>query len=438
MRCGLLLVWLWVPPVWAQDTGTSAFSPASNIEAQWGGYLRGIGTVSFPDDQSMYGLLGAEPYTDAQTEFRLKNQIFIGSRWIAETHYELVGQFGDTLKKTHELERLLPVSTVEAVRGTAPINDNRRLFNLTHTLDAGDSYVVYHRLDRLNLTYTPDWGTVRIGRQALTWGDGFIFNPMDLFNPFPPTTILRDYKVGDDMAFLQRPVDMGDLQLLYVPRRDPADGHVESNQSSYAAKFHLTAAGSLEMNFMAAPHYGDDVVGLGAVGVLGGAAWRADAVYTFLTSDTAQHGFLQLVANLDYAWQWGGRNFYGFVEFYFDELGRAGRYAQALEDVPLRQRLERGELFTLGKTYFAGQLELELHPLVHAYWTTIVNVSDPSSILQPRLSWDVTDNIQLIAGASLYWGAPGTEYGGFDMDLAGQTVEVAPADQIYLWLTYTF
>jgi hypothetical protein len=434
----LLLMWLWLLPVWAQDTGNSALSPTSKIDVQWGGYLRGIGTMSFPDDRSIYGLVGAEPYEDGQAELRLKNQIFIGSRWIVETHYELVGQIGDTLEKTHELDWLLPPSTVEELTGTATINDDRRLFNLTHTLSAGDNYVTYHRLDRLNLTYTPDWGTVRIGRQALTWGNGFIFNPMDLFNPFPPTTILRDYKVGDDMAFLQLPAGAGDLQLLYVPRRDPADGHVEGDQSSFAGKLHLTTAGSLEMNFMAARHYGDDVFGLGAVGVLGGAAWRTDAVYTLLTSDAAQDGFLQLTANLDYAWQWGGRNFYGFIEFYYDELGRTERYDQALNDVPLRQRLERGELFTLGKTSLAAQLEIELHPLVHAYWTAIVNLSDPSSILQPRLVWDATSNLQLIAGAAIYWGGHCTEYGGFDTTVAGRTVEVAPADQLYLWLTYNF
>jgi hypothetical protein len=438
IRGCLLLLWLSVLPARAQDAGTSAVPPASNVDVQWGGYLRGINTATFQDDRSIYGLVGTEPYEDGQPELRLKNRIFMGSRWIAETHYELLGQFGDTLEKTHELRRLLPASTVEALTGPATLNDDRRLFNLTRTIKAGDDYVVYQRLDRLNLTYTPDWGTLCIGRQALTWGDGLIFNPMDLFNPFSPTTVLRDYKVGDDMAFLQLPVGRGGLQLLYVPRRDPANGRVEEDQSSYAGKFHLTGAGSLEMNFMAARHYGDDVFGLGAVGVLGGAAWRADAVYTLLTSEDADHGFLQLTANLDYAWQWGGRNFYGFMEFYYDELGRTGGYAQALNDVPLRKRLERGELFTLGKTYLAGQVEIELHPLVHAYGTAIVNLSDPSGILEPRLSWDVTANIQLIAGAGLYWGAHGTEYGGFDTTAAGQRVEVAPADQVYLWVTYNF
>ena len=69
------------------------------------------------------------------------------------------------------------------------------------------------------MTFERDWGLARIGRQAVTWGNGFLFNPMDLFNPFAPTQIDRDYKIGDDMIFTQFPLKQtGDLQLLYVPR----------------------------------------------------------------------------------------------------------------------------------------------------------------------------------------------------------------------------
>ena len=32
-------------------------------------------------------------------------------------------------------------------------------------------------------------------------GERVFFNPMDLFNPFAPTDIEREYKIGDDMAY---------------------------------------------------------------------------------------------------------------------------------------------------------------------------------------------------------------------------------------------
>ena len=60
-------------------------------------------------------------------------------------------------------------------------------------------------------------GSLSIGRQAVTWGNGYVFNPMDLVNPFPPTDIERDYKIGSDMVIgLVNLGTSGDLQLVYV------------------------------------------------------------------------------------------------------------------------------------------------------------------------------------------------------------------------------
>ena len=67
-------------------------------------------------------------------------------------------------------------------------------------MNTNNDQTLYHRLDRLSVTFQPYWGTLQIGRQALTWGNGFLFNPMDLFNPFSPTQIDREYKPGDDMV----------------------------------------------------------------------------------------------------------------------------------------------------------------------------------------------------------------------------------------------
>jgi hypothetical protein len=309
--------------------------------------------------------------------------------------------------------------------------------NLTHTLSDGNDHSVYHRLDRFNLTHTAAWGSLRVGRQALTWGNGLLFNPMDLFNPFAPTAIQRDYKMGDDMLHLQLPMESSEVQLLHVPRRDTSTGDVESDQSSFAGKWHA-ALDSVELDCMAAYHYGDVILGAGASGYWGGAAWRGDIIYTVLDDDDRHHDFWQLAANLDYAWQWGGKNLYGLIEFYYNGLGSDGDYDQSISNPTISKRIERGELFTLGRTYLGGQIQVELHPLVQAHLITIVNLADPSTVVQPQLAWDMAANFQLIAGAAFNRGGDETEFGGFDTTAAGTTIKVAPADTRYLWLTYYF
>jgi hypothetical protein len=343
------------------------------------------------------------------------------------------------MEKYNQLCKVLPADAVAQVLGSrATVNDDRRVLNLTHVLSEGDAYVVYHRLDRLNLNYTTSWGTVRLGRQALTWGNGLIFNPVDLFNPFSPIAVQKDYKTGDDMLHLQMPVGQGEIQMLYQPRRDPDTGKVRDDQSSYAAKWHLSL-NALEIDLMGARHYSDILLAAGAVGYLGEAAWRVDALYSRLDDHRDQRDFWQIVANLDYAWMWFGKNIYGLIEFYYSGLGRGhGDYAQALTDVQLSQRLDRGELFTLGRVYLAGQVRAELHPLLQTSLITIVNLADPSAILQPQMEWDLATDWQLIAGANLCQGSNDTEFGGFYADVDGTQVKVGPANSVYLWLTCYF
>jgi hypothetical protein len=276
---------------------------------------------------------------------------------------------------------------------------------------------------------------IRIGRQAVTWGNGFLFNPMDLFNPFSPTDIERDYKVGDDLIALQvSPTQLGDFQLLYVPRRDPIGGDVEWEESSIAGKLHFARA-TTEFDIMGAKHFKDFVVGFGSSGYLRNAAWRLDVTWTFLDADSGSDDYLSLVANLDYSWVWWGKNFYGFVECFYNGLGE-GNYTKALENPDITERLSRGELFFLGKKYLSGHVRVELHPLFNIFVTLINNLDDPSGVLQPRAIWDVAKNFQITFGGNLFFGADDTEFGGFklpDTDLLITTPTSA-----YLWLTYYF
>lgn len=394
------------------------------IECNWGGYVKTRGSMSLPDDDSFYKLVGTEPYYDGSAEFRFMSDIFFGNWGFFEIHYEAVFSGGETRSKNKED---LVISR--------PVEDDRRVMDLTRTIYENEDYILYDRLDRLSLTYLPKWGTVCIGRQAVTWGNGFVFNPMDLFNPFSPTDIDRDYKTGDDMVSAQILENkIGEFQFLYVPRRDPENGDVKWDQSSLAGKLHFVR-GTTEFDIMAARHFEDFVIGIGSTGYLGNAAWRLDGTWTFLNEDSDRDGYLSLVANMDYSWVWWGKNLYGFLELYFNGLGR-DNYADAITDPAITERLDRGELFTLGRTYLCGQIRVELHPLFNVYLTAINNLVDPSGIVQPWAVWDIAEGFQITFGGNLYYGRTGTEYGGFE--IPGTNLLYQAPDSVFLWLTYFF
>jgi hypothetical protein len=372
---------------------------------------------------------------DGNAEGRITTQLFLGTWGYCEAHYEIVLSGGDTRRRAAELERLFPELSGEGFLVSPPLEDDRRLMDLTSALDDDDTHLLYHRLDRLSLTVRQGRGTLRLGRQAVTWGNGLLFNPMDLFNPFSPTDIERDYKVGDDMVSAQfHAGTLGEVQLLYVPRRNPSNRKLAWNQSSLAGKLHF-ASGTTEFDIMAAGHYGDAVAAFGSSGYLGGAAWRLDLTWSSGGRDPGQDGYLSLVANVDYSWVWAARNCYGFVEIFYSGLGE-DNYTEAVGDPEIRERLDRGELFTLGRTYLAGHLRVELHPLFNGYVTLISNLADPSGIVQPRAIWDISKDVQITVGTNLFFGRRGTEYGGFRLPGAG--LRNQPPNSAFLWCSYFF
>ncbi|WP_373500573.1 hypothetical protein, partial [Desulfococcus sp.] len=224
---------------------------------------RARAAVSRPDDGSLYQWVGTGTYLDGSGEFRLKNQLFFGDWGSFETHYEAVLVGGDTWRKRRELRDLTGASSGGGLFSPAirAISDDRRLMDLTHGIADGADGALCHRLDRLFLIVDRPWGNLRLGRQAVTWGNGMLFNPMDIFNPFAPTDVVRDYKVGDDMALALLPAgENGDLQWIGVPRRNPENGAVEWDESAVGAKLRLPS-GTTEWTLMLAENHDNTVVG---------------------------------------------------------------------------------------------------------------------------------------------------------------------------------
>jgi hypothetical protein len=406
------------------------------LSPEWGGHFRIQGEASRPEDNTLYGLAGTGTCLDGSGELRIKNRLFPAEGIVWETHYEMVMTGGDTRRKSIQvLDKMGGTEISPGLLGVMTLEDDQRLMDLTKILDQNDTRVLYHRLDRFSLSLHQPWGMIRLGRQALTWGNGLAFNPMDLFNPFAPSDILRDYKIGDDMAMTQFSADgIGEFQFLYLPRRNIQNGDVEWKYSALAGKLHFTE-GTAEFDLAAGKNYENSVLGLGGTGYIGDAAWRADLVWTLLPPESHRNGYGAFVVNIDYSWVWKEKNFYGYLELYHNGLGKDD-CSKALSDPVLIQAIARGEMFTLGKTYLAGMIQAEVHPLFNIYVTMINNMDDFSGMAQPRCVWSLGEDLEAILGANLYYGGSDTEYGGFD--IPGTDRIAAPANGIYAWVTYYF
>ncbi len=365
---------------------------------------------SFPRNSVFHSLAGSNAF-DLESDLRLNFKASKGS-WDFDAAWQLFAGYGDRIEYT----RSIPAD-LQLFSGRLP-NDDRRLFNFTSVIEDDGKFAALHRLDRAWAGYTNDKTVARFGRQAITWGNGLIFSPMDIVNPFDPTAVDTEYKTGDDMLYGQFLRDNGDdIQAAFVFRRNLPSGDPESDEGTAAVKYH-GILGESEYDLLIARHYDRNTFGIGGNRGLGGAVWRGDLMVSEASSGTK----IQLVTNLSYSWVWGGRNVSGVIEYYFNEFGqKGGRYdlASISQNVDLLERLARGEAFTLGRNYLAGGLTIELTPLWTITPNVFTNIDDGSALLQIVSSNNLSQNVEFLGALNIPLGPSGSEFGGIGSDMAG-------------------
>ena len=380
----------------------------------------------YPANSVFNQVLGSHAI-DNNLEIRLKFSAR-RERWDFKADYQFIAIHGDTLQLAGQLPGApLPINNV--------INDDRRWWDLTYSFGDDEKTAMIHRLDRLNVGFTTENTAWRFGRQAISWGNGLVFTPMDVFNPFDPAAVDKEYKTGDDMLYGQYLFNNGnDLQGVAIVRRDPLSGDVEKDQSSLAFKYH-GFLGMNEFDLLAAEHFGDQILGLGSIVGIGGAVWRGDLTWT----DTDFDSVLSLTTSLSYSWNWGGKNISGLLEYYHNGFGQkngAYSFGDLAQNPDLLKRIERGELFTLARNYLAASATIEVSPLFMLIPNFFINLEDPSALAQFVAQYDWKQDLQILAALNFPVGPDGSEYGGIEAPVDGLYFSVGPS--IFAQLAWYF
>jgi hypothetical protein len=376
----------------------------AETEYEYGGHskTRLLGS-SFPDNSVFYSLTGYSSL-DLESDLRLNFEADNGP-WSFDLAYQLFAGYGDRIEYT----RLLPEEALKLFNRLP--NDDHRLFDLTNVLKDDGKFAALHRLDRVSFSYTGEKLVIRAGRQAITWGNGFFFSPMDIVNPFDPAAIDTEYKSGDDMLYGQYLKNSGDdFQAAVVFRRNLFTGAVESDQRTTAIKYH-GISGESEFDLLVADSYDNTTIGIGGNRSIGGAILRGDIVVTDTNSGTTT----EFVTNLTYSWVWATKNVSGVIEYYFNGFGQAdGQYSPTdlAQNPELLRRLARGQTFALGRHYVAGGLNIEVTPLWMLSPNIFSNIEDGSALFQLVTRNNLGENMEFLGALNLPLGPDGSEYGG--------------------------
>lgn len=413
-------------PLLAQEIGNSAFEAGGHIKTQFT-YL----------DSSPANVPGGPNAKNDLIVNELDLRIKLKKR-TEKLEFQFEGQALSLFSEASGLSGSSSNSSNSAVIGVLPrlTTDNRRLFQFTAQAIDEENQNLVIRPDRLSVSYLRQQFVFKAGRQAISWGNGLVFQVLDPFNPFSPTEVDRDYKTGDDMLYSQWLFSGGeDLQGLVLVRRNPDTHAISSDQSSYAIKFHGRSAFSgIDYDVLLARHYDEPLIGLGSSMDLEEAILRYDLVFVEVEGQGWTGSFL---LNVDRSFLFFDKNIYGYLEYFHNGVGVSSSH-YGNPDQALIKRLRRGELFTLNKDYFSSGFRVEWKPWFNSFLATIINLRDSSGFFQFREELDWIRNTLLSFGANIPFGSSGSEYGGFGVPvqtlpgLENQQVLFTPPGSIFI------
>jgi len=266
-------------------------------------------------------------------------------------------------------------------------------------------------LDRFNVKVAVPRADITVGRQAISFGKTYFWNPLDVFLPFDPNQFDRDYKGGVDALRLDLPLGnvagvnlVGALGREITAERTFADGGDTWHSSWYGSALLARVFTNLhgwDLSAQGGKIYGGGQIGAGVVGEIGPLETRAEAAYFW-----AQHSaplpaplYGHLVADNAQAVAGVGHRFDSSltlqVEHFYNGAGDPNNLPLAL------LRLETGAALDLGREISGVLVSYELLPILLAKVTTLYSWSDDSVEVQPTLSLSTSDNSEWLLGVNL-------------------------------------
>ncbi len=282
-----------------------------------------------------------------------------------------------------------------AITGVATAT-TRTYLPLDGSIAKGSDASLRAEMDRLNVQGRI--GRVRLvaGRQAITWGTNYFWPALDLFAPFAPNRLDRDYKPGVDALRMTLPIgDFSEIEAVAA-----VQGESSSDDASTGMLARLNF-GRTDLGFMGGRFHGDNVLGGFVTADVRGATLRAEVTHT-RSGDAFDAG-------RDRRRFWRGS--VGFdrlinpvlmitAEVAFNGYG-VSEPARYLAEVASADRVSRGEVNALGRRHVGLALAWDLHPLWSLDNTLLANLNDSSVLWVPAARWSTGNESEVMFGAQL-------------------------------------
>jgi len=258
------------------------------------------------------------------------------------------------------------------------------------------TFVWEHEIDRALFVFSLPVVDITVGRQAVGWGLGRFWAPLDLFAPMSPTDLDREERRGIDAARLTlnltatsffEVVLVGGYEL-----DDDGDREVTWDASALAWMLRVEAWG-VDFLLSAGKVGTDQVIGAGVSGQLFGVTLRGEVTGT---EDELGDRYARATAGLEFGTPF---NLTGIVEYHYNGFGVRGADDYLDRAMELASRMATGQVSGLGQHYAGLALAWQPGAWGMVSLIYIQNLTDGSLTIGPALEYVISDEVRLSATA---------------------------------------
>ena len=338
-----------------------------------------------------------------------------------------------------------------------------RLFNGQYNLSSEQDVMSSLTLERSNVSFFLPFADVTVGRQAITFGKAYFWNPLDIFSPFNATQFDRDYKNGVDALKVDIPIgdDGGFTIVASATQQEGRQDKSTWESSAIVGRIDWTLAG-WDVSLQGGKVYGGYQAGAATAGELYELPFRLEGAYfepdrndifgrhASIVVGTGYRFENTLALELEYFYNRGaaaipveaarGRLAEDGTRLIRNELAQPETFCAenaqlipegiectdfvssiANDDTLITNLVEQqfselsndqarrlanlsygqgeGRLLNVSEQLLGLSLSYELLPILTGSLGAIYSISDQSAILQPGLRLSISDEVDLLAGA---------------------------------------
>ena len=272
-----------------------------------------------------------------------------------------------------------------------------RIGDLNAAIQDDEKVQILQNLDRANLQLSFSPGDLTLGRQTISFGAARFVSPTDIFQPFAPSTLDQEYRLGVDAVRWQGTLgglteyDLG----LVANNEGPGEDLV-----GYARIKTSLRGNDLEAIVIARD--GITTLGVGWERALGSFGFWAEAAYTaskvddppvfpsLLEAIESEFGgdYFRTSVGLDRALS---DNTLAMIEYHHSSFGIDD--PRQYQNLPLTRGFRSGGIYLVGKDYLIPSINWTATPLLNLSASAFVNLTDTSAFVRASGDYSLSENL---------------------------------------------